>query len=244
MKAFIFAAGLGTRLKPLTDIMPKALVPVADKPLLEHLILKMKHSGFDDIVINVHHFAEQIIDFLAQKQNFGIRIRISDERQQLLDTGGGIKHAAPLFCTDEPILVHNVDIFSDVDLAWFYRQHSPEALATLLVSERQSSRYLLFDEHLRMQGWTNVQTSEVRTPYHDLNVASCRHLAFAGIHVVSHDIFDLMAGWSGAFSIIDFYLAVAKQAKIVGVLQHDLHLLDVGKADALYQAERFLAESM
>lgn len=244
MKAFIFAAGLGTRLKPLTDTMPKALVPVAGKPLLEHLILKMKHSGFDDIVINVHHFAEQIIDFLAQKQNFGIRIRISDERQQLLDTGGGIKHAAPLFCTDEPILVHNVDIFSDVDLAWFYRQHSPEALATLLVSERQSSRYLLFDEQLRMRGWTNVQTHEVKTPYNDLQVEVCRHLAFAGIHVVSPDIFDLMEGWSGAFSIIDFYLAVAKQAKIEGVLRHDLHLLDVGKADALYQAERFLAESM
>ena len=244
MKAFIFAAGLGTRLKPLTDTMPKALVPVAGKPLLEHLILKMKHSGFDDIVINVHHFAEQIIDFLAQKQNFGVRIRISDERQQLLDTGGGIKHAAPLFYTDEPILVHNVDIFSDVDLAWFYRQHSPEALATLLVSERQSSRYLLFDEQLRMRGWTNVQTHEVKTPYNDLQVEACRHLAFAGIHVVSPDIFDLMAGWSGAFSIIDFYLAVDKQAKIVGVLQHDLHLLDVGKADVLYQAERFLAESM
>lgn len=244
MKAFIFAAGLGTRLKPLTDTMPKALVPVAGKPLLEHLILKMKHSGFDDIVINVHHFADQIIDFLTQKQNFGIRIRISDERQQLLDTGGGIKHAAPLFCTDEPILVHNVDIFSDVDLAWFYRQHLPEALATLLVSERQSSRYLLFGDQMQLMGWTNVQTSAVKTPYEALNLAACQPFAFSGIHVVSPHIFEKMEEWTGAFSIIDFYLAMAKQERIAGMLQHDLRLIDVGKVDALQQAEQFFtAES-
>lgn len=240
MKAFIFAAGLGTRLKPLTDTMPKALVPIAGKPLLEHLILKMKHSGFDEIVINVHHFAEQIIDFLAQKQNFGIRIHISDEHQMLLETGGGIKHAAHLFTSDEPILIHNVDILSNVDLAQFYKMHAKSSLATLLVSERQSSRYLLFDEQNRLMGWTNRQTSEVKTPYESLDIDACQRFAFAGIHVVSPTIFDLMEEWSGAFSIIDFYLALAKRENIFSVVKNDLQLLDVGKISTLQQAESFL----
>lgn len=240
MKAFIFAAGLGTRLKPLTDTMPKALVPIAGKPLLEHLILKMKRAGFDEIVINVHHFAGQIIDFLAQKQNFGIRIHISDERQMLLETGGGIKHAAHLFASDEPILIHNVDILSNVDFAQFYKMHAKDSLATLLVSKRQSSRYFLFDEQNRLKGWTNLQTSEVKTPYESLNIDACQRFAFAGIHVVSPTIFDLMAEWHGAFSIVDFYLALAKRENIFSVVKNDLQLLDVGKISTLQQAESFL----
>lgn len=244
MKAFIFAAGLGTRLKPLTDTMPKALVPVVGKPLLEHLILKMKRAGFDEIVVNVHHFAAQIIDFLAQNQNFGLRIHISDERGALLETGGGIKHAAHFFQTNEPILVHNVDILSNVDLTHLYNVHEADALATLLVSERQSSRYLLFGEQMQLMGWTNVQTSAVKTPYEALNLAACQPFAFSGIHVVSPHIFEKMEEWTGAFSIIDFYLAMAKQERIAGMLQHDLRLIDVGKVDALQQAEQFFtAES-
>ena len=135
----IFAAGLGSRLKPLTDNMPKALVPVAGKPMLEHVILKLKAAGFDQIVINIHHLGQQIIDFLQANNNFGVQIYLSDERDYLLDTGGGIKKATRFLMGDEPFLVHNVDILSNVDLRQFYRHHAEgKALATLLVSQRKT----------------------------------------------------------------------------------------------------------
>ena len=154
MKAMIFAAGLGTRLKPLTDHMPKALVPVAGKPMLEHVIEKLKASGFNEIVINVHHFGNQIIDFLKEKDNFGIQIWISDETEELLDTGGGIKKAAHFF--DEPFLVHNADILSNVNLKDLYEFHQASKNdATLLVSPRKTVRYLLFNEENRLCGWVN-----------------------------------------------------------------------------------------
>src|SRR5574344_733937 len=145
MKAMIFAAGLGTRLRPLTNTMPKALVPVAGKPMLEHVITKLKSSGFDDITINIHHLGQQIIDFLKAHDNFGVTIHISDEREKLLDTGGGIKKARAFLGNDEaPFLVHNVDILSNIDLKDFYQHHlTNECTATTLVSRRQSSRYLL-----------------------------------------------------------------------------------------------------
>ena len=157
MKAMIFAAGLGTRLRPLTDNMPKALVPVAGKPMLERVILKLKESGFNDITINIHHFGDQIIDFLRVHNNFGAEIHISDERDMLLDTGGGIKKARPFLDGNEPFLVHNADILSEVDLRSFYRHHlESKAKATLLVSERQTSRYLLFDKEHNLHGLTNL----------------------------------------------------------------------------------------
>ena len=147
MKAMIFAAGLGTRLKPLTDRMPKALVPVNGIPMLQHVILKLKQAGCTEIVINIHHFGEQIIDFLQAHQNFGITVHISDEREELLDTGGGIKKAIPFFSGNEPFLVHNVDILSDTDLKALYDYHRQSINdATLLVSQRETSRYLLFDK--------------------------------------------------------------------------------------------------
>ena len=155
----IFAAGLGSRLKPLTDNMPKALVPVAGKPMLEHVILKLKEAGFDQIVINIHHLGQQIIDFLQANNNFGVKIYISDERDYLLDTGGGIKKAALFLQGDEPFLVHNVDILSNVDLKQLYQQHvNNNALATLLVSQRQTSRYLLFNQENKLCGWRNHAT--------------------------------------------------------------------------------------
>ena len=156
MQSMIFAAGLGTRLKPLTDRMPKALVRVSGKPLLEHTIERLRMAGCKNIVVNVHHFANQIIDFL-NANDFGIDIRISDETEQLLDTGGGIKKAAPLFDSESPILIHNVDILSNVDLHAFYdrvalaeRQSQVDAL--LLVSGRKTKRYLIFDETMRLVG--------------------------------------------------------------------------------------------
>lgn len=242
MKSMILAAGLGTRLKPLTDHIPKALVPVAGKPLLEHLLLKLHRSGCNDVVINVHHLAEQIIDYIKQYDT-DMHIAISDERAALLNTGGGIKHAQPLLQGTEPFLVHNVDILSNLDLHQFYSIHNPHALATLLVSQRDTTRYLLFDADNRLVGWTNTQTGEVKTPYPNLQVAQCRRRAFAGIHIASPHIFEWMKSWTGAFSIIDFYLSVAAQTPIYGYEPTNLKILDVGKPNTLQAAEMFLTET-
>lgn len=165
MQAMIFAAGLGTRLKPLTDTMPKALVPVNGKPLIEHVISKLKRAGASRVVVNVHHFADSIIDYLNANGNFGIDIRVSDERGQLLETGGGIKKASAFFDADKPVLIHNVDILSNINLRKFYQEaDDSQADAMLLVSGRSTKRYLLFDEGMRLAAWTNVETGEVKSP--------------------------------------------------------------------------------
>jgi len=239
MKAMIFAAGLGTRLKPLTDSMPKALVPVAGKPLLEHVIVRLRDAGYDSLVVNVHHFPGQIKDFLAT-HDFGVEIHVSDESDKLLETGGGIRHAAPLLRPlDGPFLVHNVDILSNLDFAWLRAQSRPDALSTLLVNRRETSRYLLFDDRMRLVGWTNVNTGEVRSPYPDLDPAACRRLAFSGIHNMSPGIFDAMEAlrMPERFSIIDFYLAACARHPIYGAEAPELRILDVGKPDALARAE-------
>lgn len=240
MQAMIFAAGLGTRLKPLTDTMPKALVPVGGKPLIEHVIGKLKASGAERIVVNVHHFARQVVDYLQENANFGIDVSISDESSKLLDTGGGLKKAAPLFVPDAPILIHNVDILSNVDLRWLY-ENSKDCDATLLVSERKTKRYLLFNDEMRLVGWTNIETGEVKSPYKGLDVSMCKMYAFSGIHVFSPHLFPLMDGSPDKFGIIDFYLKVCSGAVIKGCLKPDLRLLDVGKLDTLAEAERFIA---
>lgn len=240
-QAMIFAAGLGTRLKPLTDTIPKALVRVGGEPLLEHVVKKLKASGFDRIVVNVHHFASQIVDFLHDNGNFGVDIGISDESDMLLDTGGGIKKARPLFLDGTPILVHNVDILSNVDLDWLYARHGTDD-ATLLVSERKTKRYLLFNDGMRLVGWTNIETGEVKSPFPDLDVKSCRMLAFSGIHVFSPGLFPLMDAFPDKFGIMDFYLNVCDKAVIKACFKSDLRLLDVGKLDSLAEADVFLSE--
>lgn len=241
MQAMIFAAGLGTRLKPLTDRMPKALVPVCGKPLLAHTIARLKDAGADEIAVNVHHFSEQIVDYLAA-HDFGIDIRISDESDRLLDTGGGLRKALQLFSRqDLPVLIHNVDILSNIPLADFYASHQKDD-ATLLVSERQTSRYLLFDDNDRLVGWTNIATGEVKSPYKDLDVASCRRYAFSGIHCFSPRLGEQMKGFPDKFSIIDFYLAVCDKSIIKGYVQKDLKLLDVGKLDSLERADEFVGK--
>lgn len=242
MKAMIFAAGLGTRLKPITDTLPKALVPVGGQPLLYHVIGKLRDAGYNELVVNVHHFAEKIKDYLADN-DFGVKISVSDESEELLETGGGIAHAAPLLLpTDEPILIHNVDILSNLDIAWLRSQTRPEALSTLLVSQRETSRYLLFDGEMRLVGWTNVATGEVRSPYPNLNPDHYHKLAFSGIHNVSPAIFEAFekAGFSGRFPIMDFYIQECKNYPIYGVMARDLKLVDVGKLDTLAQAEEFV----
>ena len=224
----IFAAGLGTRLKPLTDTMPKALVPVGGRPLLLHVIMKLKDSGFERIVVNVHHFAQQIIDYLAANQNFGLDIRISDESEKLLETGGGIKKALPLFDPHSPILIHNVDILSNVDLSQL-----DVDVPTLVVSERKTKRYLQFDESMRLIGWKNIETGEVKG-------REGRSLAFSGIHVFHPSLFPLLNDWPERFPVMDFYLKVCAHHLVRGVEVKNLQLLDVGKLDTLEQAKSFI----
>ncbi len=241
----IFAAGLGTRLAPITDRMPKALVPVGGTPLLQLLIERLKKAAITDIVINVHHFATQIVRFVAQNNSFGVNISFSDETAALLETGGGIRHAAPLLrpdtnAADEWFLIHNVDILSNLDLRSFIQKADRQAEAVLLVSQRPTSRYLLFSQDNRLVGWINTATGEVRSPYPDLNPLKCRRYAFAGIHLMSTSLLPLMSDWPDRFSIIDFYLKVCAGHAIVGHPQPDLQILDVGKVEALREADLFL----
>jgi len=236
-QAMIFAAGLGTRLKPLTDTMPKALIPVDGRPLLKHVVEKLKTAGFEHVVINVHHHAQMIVDYLKENDNFGIDIKISDETTELLDTGGGIKKARQLFDPAYPILIHNVDILSNVDLQSFYDGHADHD-ATLLVSNRQTKRYLLFSKEMRMQGWTNIETGEVKAP--GTVDADARKLAFSGIHIFSPRLFGLMDRWPEKFGITDFYIRHCGEADITGYEKKDLHLIDVGKLDTLSKAEEFI----
>ena len=274
----IFAAGLGTRLKPLTDTMPKALVRVGGEPLIKRVIMNLAAAGVDRIVVNVHHFAGQIIDYLKDNDNFGLDIRISDETAGLLETGGGIKKAAPLFDPTDPILIHNVDILSNVDLREFYQVASRSEKgkvkseesecgsekgkvenedgrgkneesnccdavdAVLLVSWRKTKRYLLFNDDMKLVGWTNIETGEVRSPYPELNPKECRMYAFAGIHALSPRLLKMMDEFPDRFGIIDFYLKACATHNIKGYVKDDLKLMDIGKLDTLAQAEEFLKE--
>ena len=243
MKAMIFAAGLGTRLKPFTDHMPKALVPVAGKPMLEHVINKLKSAGVDEIVINVHHFAQQIIDFLKEKDNFGIKIWISDETEELLETGGGIKKAAPFF--NEPFLVHNADILSNVDLKDMYDYHLTNGNdATLLVSSRKTVRYLLLDDTNRLRGWVNKETLQTKPEGFIYQPEVQKEYAFGGIHIISPTLFKYMGNqWTGKFSIMDFYLQTCKEAQLGGYIKEDLQLIDIGKPEMLAKAEEFIHQN-
>ncbi|WP_072532080.1 nucleotidyltransferase family protein [Bacteroides ilei] len=241
MKAMIFAAGLGTRLKPLTDHMPKALVPVAGKPMLEHVILKLKAAGFTELVINIHHFGEQIIGFLEANRNFGLTIHISDERDMLLDTGGGIKKARNFFSGDEPFLVHNVDILSDTDLKALYEYHLHSGNdATLLASPRKTIRYLLFDDENLLRGWINKDTLQTKPEGFIYRAGQYREYAFSGIHVISPSLFRYMDRWQGKFSIMDFYLQTCREARLGGYLTEQLRLIDIGKPETLAKAEEFI----
>ena len=244
-QAMILAAGLGTRLKPLTDTMPKALVPVSGRPLLDINIRRLMEQGYDRFVVNIHHFAQQIIDFVKE-QDYAPLVHFSDETDQLLETGGGMKKAQGLFRDDQPILIHNVDILDNVNYDWFARQHQPDEDAVLLVSQRKTKRYLLFDNAMHLMGWKNIETGEIKSPYEYVRrTGLSQHgeelnmFAFSGIHSFSPRLFPLMERFPERFPIIDFYLSVCHRAPIVGLVKPDLQLMDVGKLDTLHEADAF-----
>ena len=243
----IFAAGLGTRLRPLTDNMPKAMVPVAGKPMLQRVIENLKQYGFNDIIINVHHFGEQIIDFVKENNNFGINIAISDERGELLDTGGGILKAEAFLDGDEPFLVHNADILTNLDLNDLYNFHiNHKADATVLVAPRKTQRYLVFDSQDRLCGWTNLATGECRPADFDATAEGLSKLAFGGVHVISTSIFKALREYTTEhkFSITPFYVDTCRKLKIMGY-QPASHYdwFDIGKPETLALAEKFIKES-
>ena len=241
MKAMIFAAGLGTRLKPFTDTMPKALVPVNGISMLEHVIKRLIKQGFDEIVVNVYHFGEKIIEFLDSKDNFGINIHISDERNCLLDTGGGILKARQWLDGNEPILIHNADILTDLDLCEM-RQHHIEsgADATLLVADRKTTRYFLFDNADNLKGWTNISTGDIK-PKTLTAISQLTQLAFGGVHIISPSVFKELADYTSEqkFSITPFYIDSCNTLKIKGYIpQKAYQWFDIGKPETLILAEK------
>ena len=241
MKAMILAAGLGTRLRPITDERPKALVEVAGRTLLEITLTRLRSVGVRDVIINVHHFAEMIVDYLQANGYFGVRIEISRE-EELLDTGGGLKRAGHFFLQDEsePFLLHNVDVISTIDLKQMLQSHRESgALATLAVQDREGARYLLFDSHLRLCGRRDRRTpgSELVRP-----VAQAQELGFCGIHVISPALLSLMKQ-DGAFSITDFYLQLAAQGEhIVGFRADEYYWRDLGTIASLQKAAHELEQ--
>ncbi len=269
MKAFILAAGLGTRLKPLTDTLPKALVQVGGKPIVAGLIQRLKLYGYDEFVVNIHHFADKIVDYILSEDDFGVKIDFSDERDSLLETGGALLRACDFLQDCRNFLVHNVDIISNLDFTLFrnHAENQRDTLATLVVSDRQTSRYLLFDKSMRLVGWENRLTGEIRSPYLPdgtaLNgssyVENCAQLkdavplAFSGIYYAADRILPLLEEYSKSgihtgghpiqkFSIIDFYLSVCAAHRIYGYIPAGFNMVDAGKIDSLGAAEAFIQD--
>lgn len=231
MKAMILAAGLGTRLKPWTDKHPKALAVVNGKSLLQRNVEYLTSFGIQDIVVNVHHFADQIIDAVRNNNGWGANIIISDETNEVLETGGGLKKAIPLFGGDETIVLMNADILTNLDLSKMISHHQQQLpLATLAITQRTSSRYFMFDDNARLCGWANDSTGEVKG-------VRGNKAAFSGIHVLSSAIFPLLTT-NGKFSIVDVYLQLCSTYNILGYDHTGTHLIDVGKPDAIEKAEK------
>jgi NDP-sugar pyrophosphorylase family protein len=236
MKALIFAAGLGTRLYPLTLNKPKALIEIACKTLLQMAIEKVSQAGYNELVINIHHFGDQIIDFLKENNNFGLSITISDERDQLLDTGGGILKAEPFLAGDEPFLVYNVDVLSNIDLQLFRKYHKERGgLATLAVRDRKTARYLAFDESMQLSGWKNIKTGEEISTR---NIQDCSLFAFSGIQLIEPEIFNLITE-TRSFPLIPLYLRLAADHRIMGYRDDSSLWMDLGKPDQIIEAEKF-----
>lgn len=227
----ILAAGLGTRLGALTSDRPKALVELQGKTLLSIVMKRLSEYGFDDVIINVHHFADQIKDYLKKNDNFGMRVTLSDESEQLLDSGGGIKKASSFFDDGQPFLVHNVDIISTIDLGSLYEYHkNSNVLATLACSNRKSSRYFLFDLNNRLCGWKNRKTGEEKITFKSEHLL--KQMAFNGIHVIDPKLIGMITQ-KGTFSIVDAYLQLAPETIIQCFDTGNIAITDAGKPETL-----------
>lgn len=230
----IFAAGLGTRLRPLTNGLPKALIKINNKTLLELVIQKLKRFGFDEIIINIHHQADKITEFLKSKNNFEIKIETCFEKN-LLNTGGGLKNAQKFFSDKKPFLIHNIDVLSDFDLKKAYQKHlQSKALVSLLVQKRKTSRYLIFNEKNNLIGWKNSQTNQEKIIK---NSQEKRLFGFTGIQVVDPKVFSLMPN-KESFSIIEFYLNIALNNNVKAIDCSNKFWLDVGKKSTLERAKK------
>ncbi len=239
MKAFILAAGLGQRLRPFTDELPKALIEVEGTPMIKLLIEKLKNSGISEIVVNVHYKAGRLIEYL-NVNDFGIPVSISDETQKLLDTGGAVRKASSFFNDD--FLVHNTDVLSDINIKELVRQHKENnALATLAVRKRKSGRYLLFDENMTMAGWENLKSGERIIPFTQDQIL--KNLAFSGIHIINPRIFHYMPE-KDVFSIIEVYLNICSREKIFGYLHDEDFWLDMGRLEDLEKARDYILNQM
>ncbi len=234
MKALIFAAGKGTRLKPFTDHHPKALALVNGVPLLERNIKYLKSFGINDFVINIHHFGEQISEFLKKNDNFNSNIELSDEKDELLETGGGLVFARKHLDYGENFIIMNADILTDLDLNYFIEYHDEKKdFATLAVSDRKSSRKLLFNTEMILKGWLNVESGEQRLAEFNKGF---KPLAFSGIHCVRPGIFDKIKR-KGKFSIMEEYLDLMSYERIHGY-EHSATIIDVGRPESIIAAEK------
>lgn len=232
----IFSAGLGTRLKPLTDTMPKALVPLAGKSLLQWQVEKLREAGITDIVVNVHHFPDMIIDAVRANDGWGTNITISDERDCLLDTGGGLRKAGSLM-GNGPVLACNVDILSNIDIKALVAHYEETSVSQLVVSERQTQRYLCFNGEDLLCGWTNIATGELKG-------LDGRHLAFSGMQILNEDVLSRLQQMEETkFSLIPFYLDIMEEVPLQAYVPQNYRMMDVGKIDQITEAELF-AESL
>ena len=235
----ILAAGLGTRLRPWTLEHPKALVPVGGVPMLKRVAARLIEQGFDELTVNIHHFGDQVRNFIENDKGLAVRTAVSDETDMLLDTGGALLHAeAMLGKDDRPFLIHNVDIISNADLKGLYSSHEESGRhVSLLVSSRQSDRRLVFDKDMNLKGWVNLKSGERRPASLTINDAD-RVLSFSGIYVMDPQAFRIMKanGFHGRFPVMDFFLSIIPGFRIGGVVQEGLEILDIGKPDALRRA--------
>jgi NDP-sugar pyrophosphorylase family protein len=242
MKAMILAAGLGTRLKPITDTRPKALVEINGKTLLEHTILNLKKSGFNEIVVNVHHFSNQVIEYLKEHNNFGCNIQISDESDLLLDTGGGVKKASQYF-DNQPVLIHNVDVITNIDIAALVKFHEQQsdAIATLAVKKRSTSRSFLIDCNKNLAGWRNNQTGETKISHG--KISELTDIAFSCVYILNPEFITLMYE-TGVFSITDVFLRLAQNQRIATFDHSQDVWMDLGRIEHLQEAEKALQKMM
>jgi NDP-sugar pyrophosphorylase family protein len=242
MKAMVFAAGMGTRLRPLTDNLPKALIEVGGVPMIEHVILHLKAAGVTEFVVNTHYLGNMIADFLQSRNNYGCTIHISNESALLLETGGGLLHARRWLDGNEPFFVHNADIITDLDLKAMYDHHvATHADATLLMADRATSRYLIVDNDHRLHGWINTKTGETKPSGFTYDANAFKQMAFGGIHIISPSIYQSLSTFStdSAFSIIPYYLSECTRLKFMGYTPAtDYKWCDIGKPETLAVANR------